>query len=263
MKLGTLSSVVAVLVVATVGCGKKSGDAAGTTTTTNAAAPAPGGGSCLLEKTGICYEYKDSALGLEEAACKDMLKGKYAKAACPADNRIGSCVKDDDTTFYYVGSSRTPWVDDARDDCEKNPIKAGKFTAVAGADELAKKGALPAADRIVASCNDPSIGTCEDYATEDVEIEKAGCDARKATFARSACPSEKLVASCVRRGETTRIYKGSALGTSAKDLEEQCTKDPILPGHLYLAAGTALADNAKKGTAAPPAAAKAKSAKGK
>src|SRR5438874_578826 len=137
----TILSLSSLSLLAVVACGKPSGkDGASTTDVTSANAPK--GGSCLEDKSGICTEYSDNPLGFAEVACKDMYKGTYQKTSCPTANLIGTCQrkaekdgKPGDKEFYYFGNGKAAWTDDAKEDCEKNPLLPGTFSAQAGNEQ--------------------------------------------------------------------------------------------------------------------------------
>ncbi len=238
-------------------CGKptsKDGQAGATTVTS---APVPKGGSCNVEKQGICEEYADSALGLAEGACKSLLKGSYAKAACSQQNLMGVCETKDEKKFYYFGNSVAPWVSDAKEDCEKNAITPGKFTAQPNAEEQAKTKALPAADKISNHCMEET-GQCEDIIVDPLDMEKQSCESGGGTYGAGACPTAGLVGSCVKRGKVVRYYEKALKSQKMSDLQTFCDSNGILFGHWYADPNAPTAAPAAK--AAKPAA-KAKKAK--
>jgi hypothetical protein len=262
MNVTRLSTVAfSISIVALVACGKPANKdgAAGSATVTSAAA-APKGGSCMEEKSGICTEYADNPLGFAESACKDMFKGTYSKNACPTQNLIGTCQKKDDKNpnggdkeFYYFGNGKGAWVSDAQDDCEKNPLSPGKFTAQAGVDQQAKDNALPAANHISASCVKKD-GTCEDITGRLGELEKSFCeDGGAGTYKDGqACPTENLVGSCLKQGKVARYYTANLKTSNVKSLTKDCEDFSLIgKNHWY------------PGPAAPAAAAPAAKAAGK
>ncbi len=219
---------VSLIALATSACGKgkAEGGKAGSTSLTSAEAPK--GGRCLLEKAGTCTEYKGNALGLAEGACTDLLKGAYAKEACPAAELMGKCERKGDTVFYYFGGEY-PWVSDAEKSCAKDGLEPGKFTASAGAEQLAKEKALPATSKILGSCAHTSLGTCEDYTGADFDMLKGLCD----KFTATPCSTDKLVASCVKHGRVERLYESELKYQKMADLQKSCEGDAFPFGHFY------------------------------
>jgi hypothetical protein len=246
----------AIMGLTVAACGKPGKDGqAGSASVTSA--PVPKGGSCNVEKQGICEEYADSALGLAEGACKSLMKGTYAKAACSTQNLMGVCETKDEKKFYYFGNSVAPWVSDAKEDCEKNAITPGKFTAQPNAEEQAKTKALPSPDKISASCT-LSDGQCEDIIVDALDMEKSSCESSQGKYATSACPTAGLVGSCVKRGKVVRYYEKQLKTQKMSELQNWCDSNGILFGHFYPD------PNAPKAPAAAPAgkpAAKAAKAK--
>jgi len=230
-----------------VACGKPKDGAVGTTTTTSAAVPK--GGSCNVEKQGICEEYADSALGLVEGACKSLLKGSYAKASCSTQNLMGVCESKDEKKFYYFGNSAAPWVSDAKDDCEKNAITPGKFTAQPNAEEQAKQKALPSSDKIIASCNYGDH--CEDIIVDALDMEKSTCEQTQGKYATSACPTAGLVGTCVKRGKAVRHYEAALKYSKMSSLQTMCDSNGILFGHWYPDPNAAAAAAASPKAATP------------
>jgi hypothetical protein len=236
-------------------CGKPSKDGqAGSTSVTSA--PIPKGGSCNVEKQGICEEYADSALGLAEGACKSLMKGSYAKAACSTQNLMGVCETKDEKKFYYFGNSLAPWVSDAKDDCEKNAITPGKFTAQPNAEEQSKTKAMPSSDKISAHCTEES-GQCEDIIVDMLDMEKSSCESGGGKYATGACPTAGLVGSCVKRGKVVRYYTPALKSQKMTDLQTFCDSNGILFGHFYADPNAPAAPTGKP-AAKPAAKAKAK-----
>jgi hypothetical protein len=239
--------------VALAACGKPgsstSGPAASATVTS---AAAPKGGSCNEAKAGVCTEYSDNPLGLAEGACKQMFKGTYAKNACPSDNVIGYCQRKDEKQFYYFGNGVAPWVEDAKEDCEKNALTPGTFAATAGAEQTAKDKAIPPAASIAASCAYKN-GTCDDITGRLAELDTSLCDDPSfgGRWAEATpCAADNLVGSCVKRGKITRHYTAEL--KSGLDSEKGLTDDSqggFTKGHWY------------PGAAAPAAKAASPSAK--
>lgn len=233
-----MSNVRIILVLSSVAvslaaCSKPSGGGAGDTGSASVtSAAAPKGGSCNLEKSGVCHEYADSALGLVEGACTGMLKGTYAKAACSTQNLLGTCELKDEKKLYYFGNSDAPWVSDAKEDCEKNAISPGKFTPAPGAEETAKAKALPAADRIAGSCVKED-GSCEDHFGDMLDLSKSTCEQFGGKYSTTACPTDKLVASCLKHGKVERIYEKDLKERKMSELEDDCVKLAIPFGHFY------------------------------
>jgi hypothetical protein len=250
--IGTILFFSACLVAVTA-CGKSGNSGtAGSATVTNAAAPK--GGSCNESKAGICTEYNDNPLGLAEGACKEMFKGTYNKGSCPTENTIGFCQKKDEKQFYYFGNGVGAWVDDAKEDCEKNQLTPGKFTATAGVDQAAKDKAIPPASAIQASCQKKD-GSCDDITGRLGDLEKSLCEdpnlgGKWADGA--ACTADNLIGSCVQHGKVRRHYTSELKGglTSVKGLTDDC-QDGFTKGHWY--PGPA-APAAKGGAATPPGA---------
>jgi len=241
-------------------CGKPSKEGGGASSTTTTSGPVPKGGSCNVEKQGICEEYADSALGLAEGACKSLLKGSYAKAACSQTNLMGVCETKDEKKFYYFGNSVAPWVSDAKEDCEKNAITPGKFTAQPNAEETAKTKTMPDASKISASCMEES-GQCEDIIVDALDMEKSSCESGGGKYATSACPTAGLVASCVKRGKVVRYYEKALKTQKMSELQTFCDSGGILFGHFYADPNAPKAPAAGGGGAKPaakPASAKAK-----
>ena len=239
--------------VAVVACGKPggsgSGSSAGSATVTSG--PAPKGGSCNEEQSGICVEYGDNPLGMAEGACKEMFHGTYSKGSCPQQNALGYCQKKEDKEFYYFGNGVAAWVDDAREDCEKNPLTPGKFTAAPNAEQTAKDKAIPTPDRISASCQHKD-GTCDDITGRLADLEKSFCeDGGNGTYTEhKACAADALVGSCVKHSKVSRYYTPSLKTQSAKDLTNDC-ENGLLKGHWYPGPAAPAAAAAK---AAAPAA---------
>lgn len=223
---------VSLIALATTACGKsKPGDAkagAGQASLTSAAAPK--GGRCLLENAGTCTEYKDNALGLAESACKDLMKGSYAKESCPTAELMGVCERKGDKKYYYFGGS-TPWVSDAKESCEKDGLEPGAWTAQPNAEQTAKDKALPAASKIQGSCTKSDI--CEDLYGEMFDMQKSMCEQFDGKFATTPCSTEKLVASCVKSGKVERHYEKDLKDQKMSDLQETCEKYAIPFGHFY------------------------------
>jgi len=245
-------SAVSLVALATIACGKpgaKTDGKAGTTTLTSANAPK--GGSCNLPKAGSCTEYADNALGLTESMCKDLIKGSYEKASCPTANLMGVCERKGDKKFYYFGGSM-PWVSDAQNNCEKDGLEPGKFTAQPGAEQTAKDKAIPTGDRIQGSCTN-SGGTCEDLFGDMFDMQKSMCEQFDGKFSTSACTAEKLVGSCVKNGKVERLYEKDLKFQKLADLQNSCEKYAIPFGHFY-----PNPDYKPAAAAAAPAKAKAK-----
>lgn len=224
-------SSLSLVALASTGCRKSKGEdgKSGAATVTSAAVPK--GGRCLLESAGTCTEYKDNALGLAESACKDLMKGSYAKESCPTAELMGVCERKGDKKFYYYGGS-TPWVSDAQESCEKDGLEPGKFTAQPGAEQIAKDKTLPAASRIQGSCV-TSSGTCEDLYGEMFEMQKSMCEQFDGKFSSSPCTTEKLVASCVKNGKVERLYEKDLKLQKLSELQNSCEKYAIPFGHFY------------------------------
>lgn len=225
-------SAVSLMALASVACkpGNKT-DKAGSTTLTSAAAAAPKGGSCMQENAGTCEEYKDNALGLAESACKDLLKGKYSKEACPQANLMAVCERKNDKKYFYYGGSQ-PWLSDAKEACEKDGLEPGKLTAQPNAEQTAKEKALPDAARIQGSCVKQG-GTCEDLYGEMFDLQKSTCEQFDGKFSTSPCTTDKLVASCVKNGKVERLYEKDLKLSKMSELQENCEKYAIPFGHFY------------------------------
>jgi hypothetical protein len=221
--------------------GKADPSKAGTANLTSASSP--NGGSCNQDKAGTCSELADDVLGLAESACKDLVKGSYAKAPCPRANLMGVCERKNEKKYYYFGGA-LPWVSDAKESCEKDGLEPGKFTAQPNAEQTAKDQALPPATRIAASCMS-GAGTCEDLYGESPDLQKTLCEQFDGKFSTSACPSDKLVASCVKNGKVERLYEASLHGKKLADLQTTCEKYALPFGHFY--------PNASYKPATPPA----------
>jgi hypothetical protein len=234
-------STVAFAALATVACGKPKPNKVGATTLTSANAPK--GGSCMQDKAGVCEEYKDNTLGLAESACKDLMKGAYSKESCPQANLMAVCERKNDKKFYYYGGSH-PWLSDAKESCEKDGLEPGKLTAQPGAEQTAKDKALPTATTIQGSCTKQG-GGCEDLYGEMFDMQKSMCEQFDGKFATTACPSEKLVASCVKNGKVERLYEKDLKFSKMSELQENCEKYAIPFGHFYPS------PNAPKPAAAP------------
>jgi hypothetical protein len=248
--------------LAVAACGKPSGKTDGTGTATVTSANAPKGGSCMEEKSGICTEYSDNPLGFAEAACKDMYKGTYQKTSCPTDKLIGTCQrksekdgKPGDKEFYYFGNGKAAWTDDAKEDCEKNPLLPGTFSAQAGNEQAAKDNAIPKPDHISASCQKKD-GTCEDITGRLGELEKSFCeDGGNGTYNDGkTCATENLVGSCVKHGKVERHYTANLKGTSMKSLQKDCEDLSILGKNHWYPGPAAPAAGAPAAKAAAPAA---------
>ncbi len=223
--------------LAVVACGKPGSSGAGpagSASVTNAVVPK--GGSCNEAKAGVCTEYADNPLGLAEGACKEMFKGTYAKNACPTDNVIGFCQRKDEKEFYYFGNGVGAWVDDAKEDCEKNSLTPGKFTATAGVDQAAKDKAIPAAANIAASCLHKD-GTCDDITGRLADLEKSLCEDPSSGgkwTENTPCPADNLIGSCVKHGKVARHYTSELKNglVSVKGLTDDC-QDGFTKGHWY------------------------------
>ncbi len=241
--------------VALLACGKPgaSSNSSPAASATLTSAAAPKGGSCNEAKAGICTEYSDNPLGIAESACKEMFAGTYAKAACPSENVLGYCTKDKgDKQYYYFGNGVAAWVDDAKKDCEQNPLTPGKFTVAttANIEQLAKDKALPTSDRIAGSCVHKD-GSCDDVVGRMAELEKQFCEDAGGKFGTTACSADALVGSCVKHGKVSRFYSANLKTNTVKQLTTDC-EDSLGQGHWY------------EGPAAPKAAVKpAKPAKAK
>ena len=224
-------SSLSLVALASTGCRKpKDGDGkSGSATVTSAGAPK--GGRCLLESAGSCTEYKDNALGLAEASCKDLMKGAYSKESCPTADLMGVCERKGDKKFFYFGGS-TPWVSDAQEACEKDGLEPGKFTAQPNAEQTAKDKALPTASRIQGSCVS-SAGTCEDLYGEMFEMQKSMCEQFDGKFSTTPCSTEGLVASCVKNGKVERLYEKDLKFQKLSELQNSCEKYAIPFGHFY------------------------------
>lgn len=256
-------SSLSVIALASTGCRKPKGAEGKPGSATVTSATAPKGGSCLLENAGTCTEYQDNALGLAETSCKDLMKGSYSKESCPTAELMGVCERKGDKKFFYYGGS-TPWVSDAQEACEKDGLEPGKFTAQPNAEQIAKDKALPTASRIQGSCVSSS-GSCEDLYGEMFDMQKSMCEQFDGKFSSSPCTTEKLVASCVKRGKVERLYEKDLKFQKLSDLQNSCEKYAIPFGHFYpnpdSAAATAkptLAGAKAKGTSGGSAKAKQK-----
>lgn len=264
MKLSTLAvlaSVSSLLVAA--GCSKKEEDKAATTTVNGASSPAAGGaakgpapkgGSCKQEKEGLCTEFSENPLGAMEALCSGMLKGQYTKEACPRENLLGTCQAKTDATFYYIANSAGPWPADAADHCKLT--HEGTFAVAPGVETIAKEKALPAANRITASCvqND---GSCEDIVGDSItmDLQKEMCASTGSWVDGKACPTDGVVASCLTKNKVTRYTASYAKknGVPLKNLAEGCKSDGLIFAHWYPTAGAEAAAPAGKALAGKPA----------
>lgn len=264
----TIAAVVSVGLLAAA-CGKPSGKGApgeaGSATVTSGLAPK--GGSCLEEKAGLCHEYTENPLGMAEGLCKDLLKGTYSKNACPTADLVGTCKKKDgDKTLYYFANSHAAWVEDAKKDCEKNPLAEGAtFTAAPGAEEAAKTKAIPTPNKISGSCANPDGTVCEDHFGEHMDLDKEACSAMKLTWSTTPCATEELYGSCLERGKVTRYYKKMTKLTKASAMQNYCESNSsefLGAAHWYPAPGVDLSD-AKPAAKAASAPAKAAGAKAK
>jgi hypothetical protein len=245
MKISLIAiSASAILVTAVTGCGKSSGSAAAAGDDAKPAAV-----SCMLEDDGVCTEDAPSEeLGIS-VACS-MFKGKFAKAPCPTDKRIGVCTEKKDgksqgKKVYYLGNLQAPLVEDAQKDCTENPLKPGAtWAAVAGVDDAAKTAAMPQPAQITASCAMPSGEKCDDYLGKGLTDDDHAntCKDLQGKFATTACAGAKLVGTCRSASSASRYYAGGPSRWNASEAKKDCE---VMPGSHFFAA---------PGQSAPPAA---------
>jgi hypothetical protein len=139
LKLATVTSVTALMLVAVAACGKKDDakaapENAGETTTTSAALTAltAARASCnMVSELGTCNEYKaGTTFGLEKSLCEGF-HGRFAHGGCSTEGQLGSCVMSDGEVKRYYASTiageHALTVDEARSDCASDAVK-GKFT---------------------------------------------------------------------------------------------------------------------------------------
>lgn len=116
-----------------VACGKSSAPA-GDSPGTQGANTAPSFvASCnKANKTSKCDEYASTTLSLEEDMCKE-IGGTYSTtAACPTENRLGTCKKASGTTYYYQTNLDLNYTaQTAKEDCE-DELTHGKWTPAPG-----------------------------------------------------------------------------------------------------------------------------------
>lgn len=272
MKLGQFA-VFTLIGLSAVACGKGSSKS-GTTETTSA--DMPKGGSCTEEKTGVCTEYSDNPLGIAESACKSMFKGTYAKSGCSTTNLIGSCQRKSESTgkpgdkeFYYYGNGVAPWLEDAKKDCENNPLfPGGKFTAQPDAEAKSKEKGIPEASHFSGSCV-KSDNSCEDnFGRLGGDGDKQICEDLGGKYSDKACDQTNLVGSCLKTGKVSRYFSANLKGSSMKNLQSDC-ENGFMTGHWYPSpnapadAKPADAKPASKGAAKTGGAAPAKPKKAK
>lgn len=216
--MGAAFTAVALLAV---GCGKK-GDA-----------DAPKGGICDHTDEGTCEEFKSSALGLAEGFCKAG-GGTYVKdKACGKDNLLGSCAKESgDKHMFYAGNGKNMTAEDAKKECEANSLSKGKWTDGPAA-ATSKERKAPDAAKIKNSCDkSEEMSSCDDYSVADaLDLNKSMCEGMKGKYEKKACPSDKLVGSCVfPTGRTTRYYvpkKDTGFGMSGADHKKDCEMEML------------------------------------
>lgn len=238
MKLKTLG-IAALSVLLSVGCNFAAKKDEATATTVTSGTPrvaATKGGSCKQPMTGLCTEFAENPFGASEGLCTSILEGTFAaKEGCARENLVGTCQTKASATYYYFANSVGPWPKDAKQDC--TTIHEGTFTEAAGAAETAKQKALPAADRIVASCSNKD-GACEDFLGGGfgVSMSKDICQSSEGKWNDGkACPSENIAASCLSKGKVTRypVGFGKKGGTSLKDVEGFCSGEGLAFSHWY------------------------------
>ena len=250
MKLSLIALVASGLLVTVSGCGKSSAGSDNAGGGGTAAAPA-NAVSCMMEDMGVCSEDPASEELGASMACS-MFKGKFAKAACPADKRIGVCTekkeagKEPGKKVYYLGNTTAPFVSDAQKDCTDNALSpGGTFAAVAGVEDAAKAAAMPQPSQITGSCTMSSGEKCEDYLGKGLtEGDHEGtCKELSGKWSQTPCGATKLVGTCRGSSSASRYYAGGPSAWKAADALKDCE---IMPGsHFFPAA------------AAPPAAAPA------
>jgi hypothetical protein len=102
--------------------------------------------------------------------------------------------------------------------------------AACGSKDPDKAGGKPATadDDKVASCSQPSIGSCREYrggnlaaGTELIEkLCKAGDQIAKSKFALEPCPTAKVIGSCAKPEGKDFLYEGYPIPPA--DAEKQC-----------------------------------------
>lgn len=133
-ELAAIAAVTSLMLVAVAACGKKddarASDGVSRTSTTSASVTARA--SCsMISELGTCDEYRGgSTFGVEKSLCEGF-HGKFATGGCLAEGRIGSCVVSEGELKRYYGAKAAGdhalSADEAKRDCESEPVK-GKFT---------------------------------------------------------------------------------------------------------------------------------------
>ena len=143
LKLGAVTSVTALMLVAVAACAKKGDDGrpsekAGETTTTSAllSGRTTARASCnMVTELGTCNEYQavergHATFAVEKSLCEGF-HGKFAATGCSTEGQLGSCVMSDGEVKRYYGSAiageHALTLDEAKTDCASDAVK-GKFT---------------------------------------------------------------------------------------------------------------------------------------